>query len=111
MTGQSVLGFLIGDVLTDSPVLTGACGRLGDKAKLKAFRGSSHTGLLSEDRLIREVVRTANKRSWPAQLGRELRFAWSDLKGLFANRDEGGSMPLQHPDRFLHATQPVLFDI
>jgi hypothetical protein len=93
------------------PAVLGACGRLGAKAKLKAFRGSSHTGLLSEDRLISEVVRTANKRPWPAQLGRELRFAWSDLKGLFASRDEGGSMPSQHPDRLLHASQPDFIDV
>lgn len=71
------------------------CGRLGAKASLKAFRGSSHTGLLSEDRLIREVVRTASKRPWPAQLGREVRYAWSDFKGLFLSRHEGDGMPSQ----------------
>ena len=71
------------------------CGRLGKRATLKAFRGSSHTGLLSEDRLIREVLRTANTRPWPARLGREMRFAWSDLKGLLLSSDGDDTMRLQ----------------
>ena len=75
--------------------MTVACGRLGEKAHLKAFKGSSHTGLLAEDRLIREVLRIASQRSWPAQLAREARFAWSNLKGLLASRDEGGSVRLR----------------
>jgi hypothetical protein len=57
--------------------------RLGDRATQKTFEGGSHTGLLSDKRLIREVIRIATKERKSApwtDLGREARWAWADLR-------------------------------
>ena len=52
---------------------------------MKTFKDGSHTGLLSDKRLIREVIRIATReqKSVPwTDVGREVRWAWQDMRDL-----------------------------
>lgn len=68
---------------------------LGRSASVKAFEGASHTGILTDDRLIDEViqiVKGSKSGTW-TDLNTKLRRKWGWLQrlvgaGLFRGRDQ-----------------------
>lgn len=75
---------------------------LGERATIKTFEDGSHTGLLTDKRLIREVIRIATKerKSVPwTDLGREVQWAWQDVRDLLqmGQGDNSGESLRQAP--------------